>query len=656
MKKFQPCFIILFLIISKLTYSQTVVINEFMASNTTIPDPAGQFDDWIELFNNTASPINLGGMYLSDDPANPMKWQFPSNTFIGANAFLIVWADEDTGQAGLHANFALSANGEHIRLSAGNGSVIDSVTFGPQIANISMARIPNGTGPFVQTLPTFNSINVLSGLPTLTSVILPQYIQGFSGTNNNRVFYVYRLRFDNLQPNATYRYINQAVISSDGATSNGAGNCIFISNNGIFTRATSTSFTTAGQYGEFATDQFGKYTGWFISEPTGNSRFAVGNYIFIRIRLNDGAGGTTAVTYLTTSDSIQVIDFGTSNNPTQGSGIFGISMADPKDFVFLFDNVNGIGRPISGAVVENDGLNLSTNTSFIQFYRDSVDNQNGRWGTIIPNQLPNGIRRIERRFFSNGNLHPVIAIDSDGIWPSGANTVNPVVGANPIRITLSDASIPVELISFTANYYNGKVHLYWLTASELNNSGFDVERNNGSGFEKIGFVNGNGTTSQKSNFSFIDENPGYGKIQYRLKQIDFDGTFKYFDIIEVDANIPTEFNLSQNYPNPFGKAILSDNPVTTIRYSIPSVTRSSSKDDNSNINLGQRAANGQSNNLVTLKVYDILGNEVATLVDEVQSAGSYEVKFDASNLSSGVYLYKLNYGSFMQTKKLVLMK
>jgi hypothetical protein len=618
--------ILISLATTKLSYSQGVVINEFMASNTTIPDPAGQYDDWIEFYNNTASPINLSGMYLSDDPANPLKWQFPANTIISANGFLIVWADEDTGQAGLHANFALSANGEYLRLSAANGTVIDSITFGPQIANISMARIPNGTGAFVQTLPTFNSLNVLSGVPTLTSVILPQYIQGLSGTNNNRVFYVYRLRFDNLQPNATYRYINQAVTSADGATTNGAGNCIFISNSGVLTRATSTSFTTSGQYGEFTTNQVGSYTGWFITEPTGNSRFAVGNYIFIRVRLNDGAGGTTAVTYLTTSDSIKVIDFGTSNDPNQGSGIFGISMAEPKDFVFLYDNVAGTGRPVSGAIVENDGLNISTNTSFIQFYRDSVDNFNGRWGTIIPNQLPNGIRRIERRLFSNGNLHPVVAIDSDGIWPSGANTVNPSVGANPIRITLGDASIPVELVSFSANYSNGKVHLQWVTASELNNSGFDVERNNGSGFKKIGFVEGNGTTTERSNFSFVDENPGYGKIQYRLKQIDFDGTFKYYGVVEVDANIPTEFSLAQNYPNPF-------NPVTTIKYSIPS--------------WGE---------VVSLKVYDILGNEVATLVNEIQPAGNYEVKFNASNLSSGVYLYKLNVGSFVKTKKLILMK
>lgn len=633
MKKNKLFFIITSLIIiTNFTFSQNVVINEFMASNTTIPDPAGQFDDWIELYNNTATPINLGGMYLSDDPTSPMKWQFPSNTILGANSFLIVWADEDSNQAGLHANFALSANGEHIRLSASNGTVIDSITFGPQIANISMARIPNGTGTFVQTLPTFNSLNVLSGVPTLTSVILPQFIQGLSGTNNNRVFYVYRLRFDNLQPNATYRYINQAVITADGATVNGAGNCIFISNTGVFTRATSTSFTTVGQYGEFTTNQVGSYVGWFITEPTGNARFAIGNHIFIRVRLNDGANGTTATTYLTTSDSIRVVDFGTSNDPNQGSGIYGFSMAEPKDFVFLYDNVAGTGRPISGAVVENDGLNIATNISFIQFYRDSVDNLNGRWGTIIPNQLPNGIRRIERRFFSDGNLHPVVATDSDGIWPSGANTVNPLVGTSPIRITAGDASIPVELISFTANYSNTKVYLSWATASELNNSGFDVERNKESGFEKIGFVKGNGTSTEKSNFSFIDENPAYGKIQYRLKQIDFDGTYKYYQPIEVDVNIPTEFSLLQNYPNPF-------NPVTTIQYSIPSAIEGS-----------------QNNNLVTLKVYDVLGNEVTTLVNEIQPAGNYQIRFDATNLSSGVYLYKLSAGSFNHTKKLILLK
>lgn len=136
-----------------------VVINEFMAKNDSIPDPHGQLDDWIEFYNNTSHDINLGGMYLTDNFNNPTKWQFPSNTIIEANSYLIVWADEDIGQIGLHASFKLSADGEQIRLSNTDVSILDSVTFGPQVGNLSMARIPNGTGPFVRGNPTFNAYN-----------------------------------------------------------------------------------------------------------------------------------------------------------------------------------------------------------------------------------------------------------------------------------------------------------------------------------------------------------------------------------------------------------------------------------------------------------------------------------------------------------------
>ena len=117
--------------------------------------------------------------------------------------------------------------------------------------------------------------------------------------------------------------------------------------------------------------------------------------------------------------------------------------------------------------------------------------------------------------------------------------------------------------------------------------------------------------------------------------MDFDGSFAYSNIIEVEIEIPNNFSLSQNYPNPF-------NPVTTIKYSIPSVIS---------------IPNSRERNLnVTLKVYDVLGKEIATLVNEEKPAGNYEVKFNASSLSSGVYFYKLQSGSFVQTKKMILMK
>ncbi|MCU0612072.1 MAG: lamin tail domain-containing protein, partial [Candidatus Eisenbacteria bacterium] len=136
-----------------------VVINEFAASNTVILDPAGEAEDWIEMYNNTSEAVSLDGMYLTDTPANPGLWQFPTGTTIEAEGFLIVWADQDLEQEGLHAGFKLSASGEQIWFSDVTLALLDSVTFGPQTTNLTMARVPNGTGPFVQGTPTFNATN-----------------------------------------------------------------------------------------------------------------------------------------------------------------------------------------------------------------------------------------------------------------------------------------------------------------------------------------------------------------------------------------------------------------------------------------------------------------------------------------------------------------
>lgn len=137
-----------------------VVINEFLAQNSTIPDPSGQYDDWVELYNNTNHSIDMSGMYLSDSYSSPQKWTFPSGTKIDAGGYLVVWADEDAGQPGLHASFKISASGEQLILSNTDGSLLDTVKFGTQTSDISMSRIPNGTGSFVFTTPTIGAMNI----------------------------------------------------------------------------------------------------------------------------------------------------------------------------------------------------------------------------------------------------------------------------------------------------------------------------------------------------------------------------------------------------------------------------------------------------------------------------------------------------------------
>jgi len=191
-----------------------------------------------------------------------------------------------------------------------------------------------------------------------------------------------------------------------------------------------------------------------------------------------------------------------------------------------------------------------------------------------------------------------------------------------------ESTIPVEFVSFAANVVNNEVHLNWTTATELNNKGFEILRatQNDNEWKEIGFVPGRGTTTQISSYSFTDENLNPGSYNYRLKQIDFDGTYKYYDLEQtVVISPPVGFELSQNYPNPF-------NPST---------------------NIGFRIADF---GFVTLKVYDVLGNEVATLVNEEKRAGVYEVEFSATGFSSGIYFYRLQTGTFIETKWMVLLK
>lgn len=194
--------------------------------------------------------------------------------------------------------------------------------------------------------------------------------------------------------------------------------------------------------------------------------------------------------------------------------------------------------------------------------------------------------------------------------------------------------IPVELTSFLSDVNDDDVILSWKTATETNNRGFEVERFNSesitqnsgtSRWERIGFVSGYGTTVNPKSYSFTDRNVPAGKCIYRLKQVDFDGSYEYSKEIEVYVNAPDEFSLEQNFPNPF-------NPKTKIKYSIP---------------IG---------GFVKLVIYDMLGNEVRVLVNEKKQTGIHTVDFDGSSFSSGVYLYRLISGDFVVTKKLVLIK
>jgi hypothetical protein len=197
---------------------------------------------------------------------------------------------------------------------------------------------------------------------------------------------------------------------------------------------------------------------------------------------------------------------------------------------------------------------------------------------------------------------------------------------------IGGSALPVELTSFMASTNASSVTLSWSTATEVNNFGFEVERRAVNGesltmnsWQKIGFVKGTGTSNVQKEYSYSDASTSSGGYVYRLKQIDVDGLFKYSQSVEVNIQTPQQFGLDQNYPNPF-------NPTTTISYQLPE------------------------NGHVTLKVYSMLGQEVATLVNETKNAGSYTAQFNASQFSSGIYFFKLTMNQFSSIRKMTLMK
>jgi hypothetical protein len=266
--------------------------------------------------------------------------------------------------------------------------------------------------------------------------------------------------------------------------------------------------------------------------------------------------------------------------------------------------------------------------------------ENGQWHHIV--YLFDG---TNTKLYVNGNLEVTNSAPGNFQYPpplwigvDGFNNIQHFNGKiDDIRIynraldsleiqNLFNEIVPVELVSFVCKLKGSEIILSWITATETNNFGFQVERKSADeNYTPIGFIQGKGTTSETQTYEFADCGLSSGIYVYRLKQVDFNGSYEYSPAIEVEIGLPIELFLNQNYPNPF-------NPNTKIKWQSPV------------------------SGIQTLKIYDVLGNEVATLVDDFRNAGSYEINFDGSKLSSGVYFYQLKVGGFLDTKKMILLK
>jgi rhamnogalacturonyl hydrolase YesR len=321
----------------------------------------------------------------------------------------------------------------------------------------------------------------------------------------------------------------------------------------------------------------------------------------------------------TTAGSYSYYVSSTSVTSNEGKGIGPFMMASVE-----MERIGFVVPPTGLTVTTNAAKTCNTLTwkdkayNAVAFYVERKKSTAASY-TIIK-QVGKGVTTVVDTPTATGVYLYRVRAKSDSLYSDYSDIVSATI----------ETAVPVELTSFAATVTNASATLNWKTATEANNYGFDVERRtvgetaNGK-WEKAGFVAGNGTSAIAHSYSYTDANVSAGTYAYRLKQIDNDGAYIYSSEAEVTIAVPKVFALNQNYPNPF-------NPSTVICYQLPVAGP------------------------VSLKVYDVIGREVATLVNETKEAGSYDVTFNATKLASGVYFYRMNAGSYTSVKKLLVMK
>ncbi len=471
--------------------------------------------------------------------------------------------------------------------------------------------------------------------------------------NNSAKFVLTSASAQTVNVNSTIRLTSGSVDNSD------ADITLALANGGTVSRATGT-ITNVPTYGPTVNIRYTSTASNVTSGPELPSSSSVLNNLDIvgsqgmTLGANATVNGTltfgaSAGSITTNTNTLTLASMASMTGEAAGRYVIG-NLATTQAVGTGASTIGGIG--ISLASGPDDLGNVSvTRVSGASGIVTSGNQSIARRWTIASDNPPTGGRDLTLTWVSsddNGKTfigaNKAQAVRYNGsTWDPIGSAVD-VSGSDPRTFTVSttsfsdwtvtdeDSPLPVELISFNAVFSGKAVMLTWKTATEQNNYGFEVERavfNNQSStlsWSKVGFVEGNGTINSPKEYSFIDKNLSSGKYSYRLKQIDRNGKFNYCDPIEtMVSQTPQKFAVTQNYPNPF-------NPSTVIGYQLPF------------------------SSFVSLKIYDALGREVAIVVNEVKEAGSYEVKFEASNLSSGIYFYQLQAGSFVELKKMVLMK
>jgi Secretion system C-terminal sorting domain len=452
---------------------------------------------------------------------------------------------------------------------------------------------------------------------------------------------------------------SQSVVDSGGITyvtnsyvtygNDGLHNNIDINANGstgLPNQAVSQSVADALYY---ASDHLPVYADFYFGSP------APGSIIFTQV----GASSPNIIEFITLYDKMDLTKLKITNSEVNstgdlvnGNGTYDLSNTPWKEvpggtFVRLGSNLTNDNDP-SDRILKYDGTGSTvptlstgstgeqliayTGSSSAPYYIAGVTWGNDGWLTapgssFAPNTISDIALGTSNDYYYSGTVDgdaPTTrnAITDTSNWSSYSGTTY-----NDLTSSISNSALPVELSFFTGVVNGAIVELRWRTETEVNNYGFEIERSlENTDWKMIGFVEGSGNSNSPRQYTFNDVEVGQsGEYYYRLKQIDNDGTFEYSEVVTVILGIPQEYYLSQNYPNPF-------NPSTRINFTLPEMQ------------------------LVNLKVYNVIGELVKEIVNEIKDAGSYSVTFDASNLPSGIYIYRLETASFSSSKKMTLLK
>lgn len=374
-----------------------------------------------------------------------------------------------------------------------------------------------------------------------------------------------------------------------------------------------------GDYFQDPADQPSTAGGDFFFSNSNPSSVALafdGNNAFFRMQVEGNPAGSGGIL---NSIGVFVVELAPSSAIAESDFVVSVGIdgnSATNDYVFISNNGGSVDNVVYTYLANPGGFRSymvpGENTYYVEFQvpLSSISSIWTGFNATTPLKL----------FFGTSSNHNNITKD----FLNGNSVDFSVVSITDFE-SIGRGLIPVELINFSFRVLNNSVQLNWSTATETNNAGFAVEKNTDGYWNKIGYVIGQGTKTEISNYSYTD-NTEVGEFQYRLKQIDFDGKYVYSKTLDVTVRSTIEkYILNQNYPNPF-------NPATTISYSLPI------------------------DGFVTLSIYDVLGNKVAEIENGNKAAGVYTTNFSGGNLTSGIYYYKLQAGSIIESKKMMLIK